>query len=134
MDETLHRVAVVTFSQKASVAYFLKGILDCDGFTVTAAFSSLGDLEEAVWRARPEAIVFDVRFPFAANWEKLQQVRERPALRNVPIVVTSSESRELFCAVGGSAAIDVFARTDDVGALAEALRRAIAAVAPRHAA
>ena len=134
MSEITRDYAVVTYSPQSSVAFFLKGILDCAGFTTTATFSTPDDFEAVVARVRPGAIVYDVSFPFTANWQKLQQLRSHPALRNIPVVVATSEARELFRAVGCSMAIDIFARPDDVVALREELRRAIDAVAPRHAA
>ena len=69
-------------------------------------------------------------FPFASNWQKLQDVRGRPALRNIPVVVTTSEPRELFRATGCSSAIEVFTRPDDVRQFREVLQSAIESVAP----
>jgi len=133
MAETLRQISVVAFSPQSSVAYFLKGILDCTGFRATAV-SALDELEDVVHRIQPEAVVYDISFPFIANWQKLQQLRGRSPLQRVPIVVTTSEARELFRSVGFAGAIEIFARPDDVTTLREALRRAIDAVAPVHAA
>lgn len=134
MAETVRGCVAVTFSPQSSVAYFLKGVLDCAGLDIIGAFSNADELEAAVQRARPDAIVYDVSFPFAASWQALQDVRNRPALRGIPVVVTTSESRELFRATGYSSAIEIFARPDDVLALRQALRGAIEAVAAGHAA
>src|SRR5256885_343033 len=114
MRENTQVAMAVTFSPQSSVAYFLKGVLDCAGFEVCGAVSTLEELETLVRRNRPDAIVYDVSFPFASNWKMLQDVRSRPALRNIPVVVTTSEPRELFRATGCSSAIEVFTRPDDV--------------------
>jgi CheY-like chemotaxis protein len=134
MAEILPGCGALTFSPQSSVAYFLKGVLDCAGLTVSGAFSNLDDLEAAVGRSRPDAIIYDVSFPFAANWEGLREARSRPVLRDLPFVVTTSEARELFRATGCSSAIEIFSRPDDVASLSRALRGAIEAVAPGHAA
>jgi CheY-like chemotaxis protein len=134
MADTPASGVVVTFSPQSSVAYFLKGVLDCAGLAVEAAASTPEDLEAIVGRARPYAIVYDVSFPFTANWQKLQELRSRPALRSIPVIVTTSEARELFRTTGCSSAIEIFSRPDDVAALREALRGAIEAVAPGCAA
>jgi len=77
-------------------------------------------------------IVYDVSFPFRKHWQMLQYLRSLPALRNVPVVVTTSEPRELFRATGCTSAIEVFTRPDDVSEFRHALQKAIEAVAPAH--
>lgn len=124
----------VAFSPQSSVAYFLKGVLDCAGLTVTSAVSDYDELDALVRATPPDAIVYDVSFPFAANWQKLQELRARPAFRRIPVIVTTSEARELFRATGYSSAIEIFARPDDVSELRTALLGAIDAIAPVHAA
>jgi CheY-like chemotaxis protein len=130
MGETVRAFVAVTFSPQSSVAYFLKGVLDCAGFDVCAAVSTPEELEASVGRDRPDAIVYDVSFPFASNWQKLQDVRRRPALQNIPVVVTTSEPRELFRATGCSSAVEVFSRPDDVRHFRDILQSAIESVAP----
>jgi CheY-like chemotaxis protein len=130
MGESIRASMAITFSPQSSVAYFLKGVLDCAGFDVCAAVSTPEELEAVVTRDRPDAIVYDVSFPFASNWQKLQNVCRRPALRNIPVVVTTSEPRELFRATGCSSAIEVFTRPDDVRQFREVLQSAIESVAP----
>jgi CheY-like chemotaxis protein len=122
----------LTFSPQSSVAYLLKGVLDCAGFAVGAALSDPEELELVVRSGRPDVIVYDVSFPFAKNWQMLQDLRGRPALHNVPVVVTTSEPRELFRATGCSSAIEMFTRPDDVSEFRRALQNAIEAVAPTH--
>lgn len=122
--------AVVTFSRQPSVAYFLKGVLDCAGFTTIAASSSAQDLEAAVERMHPDAIVYDVSFPFTENWRQLQELRGRTAIGNIPVVITTSEARELFRRVGVSSAIEIFRRPDDVTEIREAITGAIRANVP----
>ena len=133
MAEPTREHVTVTFSPQSSVAYFLKRVLDCAGFGVAAALSNQDELESVIHRHRPDAIVYDVSFPFAENWQALQDLRRRSTFHQIPVIVTTSESRQLFRATGCSSAIEIFARPDDVTALQEALRGAIQAVAPVHA-
>lgn len=125
---------VLAFSPQPSFAYFLKGVLDCAGLTAIASSSSTDDLEGLAQRARPDAIVYDVSYPFVENWQQLQQVRNRAALRNIPFVVTTSEARELFRRVGCSSAIELFARPSDLAAFQSAVRSAIETSVPGYAA
>ena len=129
-----HSYVVLAFSPQPSFAYFLKGVLDCAGLTAIASSSSVDHLEALAQRARPEAIVYDVSYPFTENWHQLQQVMNRPALRDIPFVITTSEARELFRRVGCSSAIELFARPRDLAAFQSAVRNAIEKTAPGYAA
>jgi len=125
MPDPAHQQVVVTFSHEPSVAYFLKGVLDCAGFAVTAVSSNLDDLEAAVQRTRADAIVYDLSYPFQANWEELQQLRERKCLKETPVVITTSEAHGLYRALGVSAAVEIFRRPDDVAELRRVVQRTI---------
>ena len=133
MAETRSYV-VLAFSPQPSFAYFLKGVLDCAGLTAIAISASAEDLETLVQRARPDAIVYDVSYPFIENWHQLQQVKNRPALRDIPFVITTSEAQELFRRVGCSSAIELFARPRDLAAFQSTVRNAIETKAPGYAA
>jgi CheY-like chemotaxis protein len=125
---------VLAFSPQPSFAYFLKGVLDCAGLTAIASSSSAEDLDALAQRARPDAIVYDVSYPFAENWQRLQQVKSLPALQNIPIVITTSEAQELFRRVGCASAIELFAKPDDLAAFQAAVRNAIETFPPGCAA
>jgi len=125
---------VLAFSPQPSFAYFLKGVLDCAGLTAIASSSSAEDLEALAQRTRPDAIVYDVSYPFAENWHRLQQVKNLPAVRGIPFVITTSETQELFRRVGCSSAIELFARPSDLAAFQSTVRNAIENAAPGYAA
>ena len=125
---------VLAFSPQPSFAYFLKGVLDCAGLAAIASSSSAEDLEALAQRARPDAIVYDVSYPFTENWRQLQDVKNRPALRHIPFVITTSEAQELFRRVGCSSAIELFARPSDLAAFQSAVRNAIESTASHYAA
>jgi len=125
---------VLAFSPQPSFAYFLKGVLDCAGLTAIASSSSVEDLEGLAQKARPDAIVYDVSYPFTENWHQLQEVKNRPALRDVPFIITTSEAQELFRRVGCSSAIELFARPSDLAAFQSTVRNVIETAAPGYAA
>jgi CheY-like chemotaxis protein len=125
MDDSASCEAV-TFSRQPSVAYFLKGVLDCAGYKVVAALSTADNLEAVVERTKPKVIVYDVSYPFEESWNALQQLRRSPAFSHTPVVVTTSEAAAFRRAVGVSAAIEIFAKPD-VNELREVVRRTIEA-------
>jgi CheY-like chemotaxis protein len=111
----------------------MKGVLDCAGFVATATSSNPSELEALVQHIEPDAIVYDVSYPFTENWQQLQCLRSRLSLRHVPFVITTSEARELFRRTGATA-LELFSRPDDLAAFQSAVRNAIEAAAPHHAA
>jgi CheY-like chemotaxis protein len=117
---------LVAFSTQPSIAYFLKGVLDCAGFTVVAALSELTALEHVVEETRPDAVVCDIGFPFAENWKALQDARRRPGLHSTAMVVTTPELKELRRQVGETGAIELFRKPDDFSELRAAIQAAIA--------
>jgi CheY-like chemotaxis protein len=80
------------------------------------------------------AIVYDVSFPFKLHWQQLQEIRRRPSLRRTPIIVTTSEARELFRETGCSSAIELFARPADVALFKQTLLNAMGRPSGDHAA
>jgi CheY-like chemotaxis protein len=125
MAEAERSYVVLAFSPQPSLAYFLKGVLDCAGMTAIASSSSVDELERLAQRAKPDAIVYDVSYPFDDNWTQLQLARKRAALRDLPFVITTSEARELYRRVGYAGAIELFARPKDLAAFQAAVRSAI---------
>jgi DNA-binding response OmpR family regulator len=115
----------VAFSHQPSVAYFLRGVLDSAGFAVSDASFRPDDLEVAIHRNRPDVIVYDVSYPIIENWQQCQQLLKQAGASDIPVVITTSEGKELQRTVGVSAAVQLFRRPDDVSELKEAVRKAI---------
>ena len=123
---------IVTFSPQPSVAAFLQRIVDAAGFTANATASTVEELEALVNNVSPDAIVYEIGFPFMDNWHQLVQARLRPCLQKMPIIITTGDARELYRRVGVPAAIELFRRPDDLTELRGAILEAIREAAPAH--
>ena len=123
---------VVTFSPQPSVAAFLLRIVDAAGFSANATASTVEELETLVERVSPDAIVYEIGFPFTDNWHQLVQARQRPCLQKMAIVITTGDARELYRRVGVPAAIELFRKPDDFTELRGAILGAICEAAPAH--
>ncbi len=125
---------VVVFSPEPRVAYFLKGVLDSAGFAATATSLQPDDVLLAVERTRPDVIVFDVTRRVAGTWDSLERLRRWPLVRDIPVVIVTSDA----LAVDGDAdicpAIELSGRPDDVTHVREAVRRAVETGSARPAA
>jgi DNA-binding response OmpR family regulator len=118
-------ISVIAFSPQPSVADLLKRVLDEAGFTASAAWGSPDELEMLVQRTNPDAVVYEVGFPFVEHWHQLQDLRSRPLLRSIPVVVVSGEPQELYRRVGASAAFEIFTYPNDRGEVRAAVCRAV---------
>jgi CheY-like chemotaxis protein len=125
---------VVTFSPQPSVAAFLQRIVDAAGFTANATASTVEELETLVKNVSPDAVVYEIGFPFTANWDQLLEARQRPCLQKMPFVITTGDARELYRRVGVPAAIELFRRPDDFTELRGAILGAIHEALPVHSA
>jgi CheY-like chemotaxis protein len=128
MADTARPYVVVAFSPQSSVAYFMKGVLDCCGLTAIA-ISAGPEIEAVAERVHPDAIVYDLSFPFVENWQRFQELRDRPALQDVPFVITTSEVAELQRRVGVTTAIELFSRPKDLAKFQAAVCQAIESAA-----
>lgn len=72
----------------------------------------------------PDAIIYEVAFPFATSWRQLLELRREPALAYLPVVVTTPDARELHRRVGVTA-LELFRRPDDLSEVREAVLSAI---------
>jgi DNA-binding response OmpR family regulator len=123
METPTGEYVVLTFSPQPSVADFLKRIVGEAGFA-SQAVSSLDDLQDAVTKAVPDAIIYEVGFPFSDNWHQLTELRMNTAVRHVPFVITTGDAHELFRRVGVPA-LELFRKPDDLSVVRDALLSAI---------
>jgi hypothetical protein len=127
MPQDARDYVVVTFSPQPSIADFLKRIVESAGFASLSA-SSHEELERIVRGVMPDAIVYEVAFPFAENWRQLGQLRCRPGFGHLPFVITTPDAPELYRRVGVRG-LELFRRPDDLTELKETVLGAIGAVA-----
>lgn len=118
---------VLTFSPQPSVADFLKRIVDQAGFD-SRATSTVDELHDAAAAVIPDAIIYEIGFPFTDNWRQLSELRTRAALQRVPIVITTPDAQELHRRLGVPA-LELFRKPDDLSAFREAVLQAIQAAA-----
>lgn len=115
---------VVTFSPQPSVAEFLRRIVDEAGFA-SQATSTTDDLCQAVRDLVPDAVIYEIGFPFTDNWHQLNRLRAQSPLRHVPFVITTADARELYRRVGVPA-LELFRKPDDLSEIRATVLNAIA--------
>lgn len=127
MQPAARDYVVLTFSPQPSVADFLKRIVDQAGFA-SRATSTTDELHDVAATVVPDAIIYEIGFPFTDNWRQLSELRSRAALQRVPFVITTSDGPELYRRTGVSA-LELFRKPDDLAAFRDLVLNAIHAAA-----
>jgi len=117
------RHVLIAFSRQPSVADFMARILNEAGYAAIACWSTLDELERAVSTHCPAAIVYEVGFPLADEWERFGEARRRPNLAHVPLVIATPAAPDQYRRFGISEPLAVFTRPSK-GDVEAALRAA----------
>jgi hypothetical protein len=104
------RHVLIAFSRQPSVADFMARFLEAAGYAAIACWSTLDDLECAVASHSPAAIVYEVGFPLADEWERFDEARRRPNLAHVPLVLATAAPRGQYRRFDISEPLAIFTR------------------------
>jgi len=75
---------------------------------------------------QPQAIVFDVSFPYESNWQRFLEFRQLGDQCHVPVVLTTTNKDALAECVGSTEALEIVGKPYDLNELLAAVRRALA--------
>jgi len=104
------RHVLIAFSRQPSVADFMARFLGEAGYAAIACWSTLDDLEDAAAVHCPAAVIYEVGFPLANEWERFCEARRRPTLAHVPLVIATPASPDQYQRFGIPDALQVFTR------------------------
>ena len=88
---TAPRILVV--DDAATVRAYSLQVLEGDGFTVDEAVNGIEGLERALAH-RPDLLIVDVNMVKMDGFAMLRVLRREPALRDVPAIMVSTESKD----------------------------------------
>jgi CheY-like chemotaxis protein len=97
---------ILVIDDDADLGRVVRRVLELEGYDVVLSDDGLRGLA-AAQRQRPDAIVLDLMMPVMDGYQVLEQLRNDPRTRDVPVVVLSAvaldETRERVEAGGASA-------------------------------
>ena len=82
-------------------------------------------VQDFVRRHRPDVIVFDVSFPYDHNWMRYREFREADGVRDIPIVLTTTNTKALHDIVGATEALEIVGKPYDLDELATVVKRVL---------
>jgi signal transduction histidine kinase/CheY-like chemotaxis protein len=117
---TPEQSGILLIEDDPSAVRLIRAYLEADGHSLRVASDGDAGLAEAR-RTPPAAILLDVLLPGKDGWEVLRELKEDPALSEIPVVVlTVVDERQLAMALG---AVDYFLKPVDRDALLVRLAR-----------
>jgi DNA-binding response OmpR family regulator len=81
--------------------------LEAEGFTVTTAEDGCSALEK-IERLRPDLIVLDVMMPGRDGLDVLRELRKRPAVAGIPVVLLTAKATDADVWEGWKAGADYY--------------------------
>ena len=104
--------------------------LDAAGETWPAQDAlSVEAVQEFVRRHEPDVIVFDVSFPYDHNWMRYCEFRQSNGVRDIPIVLTTTNKNALHDIIGPTAALEIVGKPYDLDELATAVKLILSNIA-----
>jgi CheY-like chemotaxis protein len=122
MSETC---SVLVVEDETSVRTMLAEALSSEGFAVRAAADGR-DALSVLERWRPDIILTDLNMPIMDGWAFRAELRRRPHLADIPVMVLSAASGSRLLHIDGLDAVAIMAKPCDLDALIDAIRRAAA--------
>jgi CheY-like chemotaxis protein len=108
-------------------AFERAGLIVATGYTFDIRDGKL-DLEAFMRIHRPQAVVYDIAPPYEANWKLFENLREAPALRDLPIVLTSTNIEYVQKLAGRNTQIyEVVGKPFDIEQIVQAAKEAVRA-------
>ena len=91
MNNDKRRVLVV--DDAVTVRAYTRQVLEADGFVVDEAINGIDGLEHAMANP-PDLLIVDINMQKMDGYAMLRVLRREPALRDVPAVMISTESKD----------------------------------------
>ena len=92
-DRRGDRRRVLVVDDAATVRAYSRKVLEADGFVVDEAVNGIEGLEHALANP-PDLLIVDINMQKMDGYAMLRRLRQEPALRDVPAVMISTESKE----------------------------------------
>jgi len=83
-------------------------------------------VQDFVRRHQPDVIVFDISFPYDHNWMRYREFRQSDSVRNIPVVLTTTNAKALHDIVGTTDALEIVGKPYDLDELATIINDVLA--------
>jgi len=119
------------FNTSPDTIEMLLRVLGLAGFAVVSEFTydireGRTDLEAFMRQHRPNVIVYDIAPPYQENYQLFLHLRSTPALRDCPIVITTTNAAHVQQLVGKAHRVyEVVGKPFDLDEIVQAVKEAV---------
>jgi DNA-binding response OmpR family regulator len=122
-------IRALVMDSSADTLDLLRQYLEFHGFEVEtcnlARLRSEGaDVAEAIARARPDVVVFDIALPYEVNWALCASLREDPRV-DVPFVLTTTNRAAVERLTGARDVVEILGKPYDLEQFVHAVQAAV---------
>src|SRR3954469_17493664 len=93
--DSRERLVVGVFNTSQDTIDMLRELFEHKGFVAVSAFTNKirdgkTDLDAWVHQHAPDVIVYDIALPYDENWRLFEHIRDSPACKGLPFVLTTT--------------------------------------------
>lgn len=101
-----------------------------EGFVAVSAFTfdirdGDVDLDAFLGLHTPDVVIYDVAVPYHANWQLFLHLRQRPPLKGLPVIITTTNAAHLRPLSGSEPVHEVVGKPYDLQQLITIVRQAV---------
>ena len=93
MDEPGRRPTILVVEDDPDLRLVHSEILSNEGYVVLTAADGIEALEVVEREGPPALILLDLRMPRMNGWDLAERLRQRPSMRDIPIIVVAAHYR-----------------------------------------
>lgn len=95
-------ISILVVEDDADHLIALREILEDEGYGVEGASDGRAALERLLHDPAPDLLVVDLRLPVMDGWQLLAELKQRPELSEIPVVVISGEGPRALVSASAS--------------------------------
>jgi CheY-like chemotaxis protein len=117
------------FNTSQDTIDMLRELFEHKGFVVVSAYTNQirdgkTDLDAWMKQHRPAVIVYDVALPYDENWRLFQHIRNSPACKDVPFVITTTNVAQVKRVAGDAEVHEIVGKPYDLEELLQTVTKA----------
>jgi CheY-like chemotaxis protein len=123
------QTVVGIFNTSQDTIDMLRELFEHKGFVAVAVFTNTVrdgkvDLDGWMHQHQPSVIVYDIAMPYEENWRLFQHIRNSPACKNVPFVLTTTNVAQVKRVAGDAEILEIVGKPYDLEKLLDAVTNA----------
>src|SRR6476646_3304130 len=123
------QTVVGIFNTSQDTIDMLRELFEHKGLVAVSVFTNMVrdgkvDLDGWMHQHQPDVIVYDIALPYEENWRLFEHIRQSPACRGVPFVLTTTNVAQVKRVAGDASVHEIVGKPYDLEKLLESVSTA----------